>query len=280
EGGFRSAISFPILLTEEPFAMISVFWRNASRVENSSLLALLARQLGHLFTLQRDVADKMVEACELLGITSHELRTPLTAIKGFLKILGNDRYQLSPEEVRQFLSIADLQVDRATRLLDDLVAVSRLDGRRTRLALALVDLATIVEQARLLLVCQYPQRDLAVKCPPLAIKTDGDRLLQILLNLAENALKYSPEDSPATIQVTPRETGVAIAVSNHGGDLTPAEIALIFKKFERLDRHKNQSSGTGLGLYIARALAEILGGRVTAECTNGSTTFTVLLPWR
>lgn len=280
--GIEIGAIVPMIEEDERFGAIAVL-NYAPFFDPLESLDQVGRQVASNLSLKRKLEDAertTRQMNDILASVSHEVRTPLTTVKGFVKMVMDDRYGLTFDESRQYLKIVDGQVDRLIRFLDELLEASRLEGGRIRIISQELDLAREVEDVVKLLISKYPDREVVSDVPEdLCFSSDGDRLAQILLNLLDNALKYSDPGSAVSIQATREPGKIAIAVSNLGSDLSIEELDRVFRKFERLDRHRAELPGNGLGLYITRALVELLGGRIDAASTQGVTVFEVKLPF-
>lgn len=219
---------------------------------------------------------------DYLSVASHELRTPLTAIKGFASILATDGSSLTSESAYQYAHIIDAEADRMIRLVDDILNVSRIDS-----GLMVLERRPVVVSEAVELAVSAAWGPDSAKCerrlePRLAVFADLDRLVCVLVNLLENAKKYANENARITITARHRVASVAdeveIRVWNEGQNFTAGEMALLFKKFSRLDRTRTVARGAGLGLYIARQLIAAMAGRVWIEATAGGPTFAIALP--
>jgi two-component system sensor histidine kinase KdpD len=211
----------------------------------------------------------------LLAAVSHDLRTPLTSIKGLareISELGDERALIIEEEA-----------DRLNRLVSDLLDVARLDGGSLRLDLqvnAVEDLlgATLQQFAGRAERDRIHARLDAPDEMPLG-KFDFVHALRIVTNLVENALKYSPSESPVELSGGLEGTTVVIRVSDVGAGLSPESVDHAFQPFARLDDGAPSVGSAGLGLSIARGLAQAQGGSVEHKPrTGGGSTFTLRLP--
>lgn len=221
---------------------------------------------------------------EFVSTVSHELRTPLTSIKGFADTIlrAGDRLDLSQQ--RRYVGIIKDQADRLTRLVEDLLAVSRLESKRMQLTIRAIDFNDAVQRVNRNLSDKAREHRIVVNVPPglPPVWADADRLEQILTNLIDNAIKYSPPKTTVTVSArdidgTPEM--VEFAVSDQGVGIPEEHLPEIFMKFSRLDNPLvRQTEGTGLGLYITRSLVLALGGQIKVTSSPGNTTFTVQLP--
>jgi two-component system phosphate regulon sensor histidine kinase PhoR len=219
---------------------------------------------------------------DFVSIVSHELRAPLTAIKGFAKTLVMKDEELTPATRREFLSTVNEQAERLARLVDDLLQVSRIDAKRVRIEWSEVDVDETLHD----LVGQFHSKwgsrrlilDTARGLPRL--KADRSKLEEILINLIDNAIKYSPEWTP--VRVTARVTGdeIEVAIADRGFGIAPEDAAQLFQKFQRISTPATRDiGGSGLGLYIVKGLVEAHGGRVWVESVPGAgSTFAFTMP--
>jgi two-component system phosphate regulon sensor histidine kinase PhoR len=221
---------------------------------------------------------------EFVSTVSHELRTPLTSIKGFADTILRAGDRLDTTQQRRYIGIIKDQADRLTRLVEDLLAVSRLESRRLQLTIRALDLEEAVQRVVRNLSDKAEFHQILSRIPQglPQIWADGDRLEQILTNLIDNAIKYSPQDTTITINARTIESTpemVQFSVADQGAGIPPEKIPDIFTKFSRLDDPLvRQTEGTGLGLYITKSLVVALGGTISVSSSPGSTTFTVQLP--
>jgi signal transduction histidine kinase len=215
---------------------------------------------------------------ELIAIVSHEIRSPLTSVKGFTRTLLGRWERFSDEQKRHMLETINADADRVTRLLTELLDVSRIDAGRVRLDRRVTQVAPLVEQV----VDRFAHHDDA---PPIRFRKDDparsfvdrDKLEQIVTNLLENALRHAP-GSPVEVTVGADEDEILISVSDEGAGIHPELHRRIFAKFARGPGDPRRS-GTGLGLYITRGLVEAHGGRVWVDSEPGEgATFHVALP--
>jgi nitrogen-specific signal transduction histidine kinase len=221
---------------------------------------------------------------EFVSTVSHELRTPLTSIKGFADTILRAGDRLDVSQQRRYISIIKDQADRLTRLVEDLLAVSRLESKKLQLTIRALDLADSVQRVTLNLSEKARNHKIVDVIPPglPPVWADADRLEQILTNLIDNAIKYSPTSTTVTVvarDVPGTPEMVEFQVTDQGGGIPQEHLPEIFSKFSRLDNPlTRQTEGTGLGLYITRSLVVALGGQIKVTSEPGSTTFTVQLP--
>lgn len=233
---------------------------------------LTARPAGRREALDRVHGD-------VVATVSHEIRSPLTSVKGFTRTLLTRWDRFSDQQKLALLETIDADADRVTRLLMDLLEVSRIDAGRVKLRRAPLDLGVlaraVVDKARHREEGQGRHLEVHVEGTLPRVHGDADRLEQILTNLVDNALRYAP-DSPVTVTVVASEGGVEVAVADDGPGVTPGLEHAIFRKFGR--GRDDQRAGTGLGLYISRGLIGAHGGRIWLEQRDEGATFRVWVP--
>ena len=221
---------------------------------------------------------------EFVSTVSHELRTPLTSIKGFADTILRAGNRLDASAQRRYIGIIKDQADRLTRLVEDLLAVSRLESRKMQLTIRAINLEEAVQRVCQNLSEKSMRHQLVLKIPPglPAVWADADRLEQILTNLIDNAVKYSPSGTAVTISARAIHQDpelVEFSVSDQGCGISPDSLPQIFNKFSRLDNPlTRQTEGTGLGLYITKSLVVALDGEISVTSEPGATTFIVQIP--
>jgi two-component system phosphate regulon sensor histidine kinase PhoR len=219
---------------------------------------------------------------DFVATVSHELRTPLAAIYGAAVTLRRPDLDLGEEMRGRLLDVVADESDRLAQIVNDVLLASHLDSGQLQLNIETVDAARltshVVEAAKahlpegITLTFQAPKR--------LRVTADEQQLRQVLVNLVENAVKYSPDGGPVKVKLARQERSIRWTVSDRGLGIPPAERRRIFEKFFRLDPNMTRGiGGTGLGLYICRELVRRLDGRIWVEANNGKgSTFVVELP--
>jgi signal transduction histidine kinase len=220
---------------------------------------------------------------EFVATVSHELRTPMAGIYGAAQTLLREDVEFSPEERRTLLEIIADQAVRLTQITEEVLIASRLDSGELPVGRERVDVAELaretVEQIRRHLPEGTTLELEAVPDLPLAF-ADRDRLQQVLVNLLDNAVKYSPGGGRVLLGLAAEPDAVRIAVSDPGLGIPAAEQQRVFEKFYRLDTNLTRAGGgTGLGLYITRELVRRMAGTIELASEPGAgSTFTVELP--
>ena len=246
---------------------------------------VLVVQSGRLRARQEETLQRLRELDEMksdfVAITSHELRTPLAAIRGFVDTLRRRLDDLSPDETREFLEIVDRQTDRLILLVEDLLVVSRIEAGKITLHPEPVDPSTFLGHV-VQGMGEHGDRVRVGAQPglPDSVLVDPKRLGQILKNLLQNALKFSPTEHPVHAEVARFEGGLAFTVTDLGPGIPADELERIFERFHQTDSAATRrSEGAGLGLYITKQLVEAMGGRIEVRSELGAgSTFSVMIP--
>ncbi|MCA1832676.1 MAG: ATP-binding protein [Actinomycetota bacterium] len=232
----------------------------------------------------RDITEqKEMESMQrdFVSIVSHELRSPLTAIKGFAKTLLQRDGELDASSRRDFLTTVNEQSDRLSRLVEDLLQVSRIDARRLRFERQDFDLAAMVGHLTAQFAIKWGNRSIAVDAGAGGIvHADPRKVEEILINLIDNAVKYSLGEAPVTVRIRRAGDLVEVGVEDNGFGIAPEDAANLFQKFQRISTPATRDiGGTGLGLYIVKGLVEAHGGSVWVESVPGNgSTFGFTLP--
>ncbi len=212
---------------------------------------------------------------------SHELQTPLTILKGELEVAL--RSQRSPDEYERILKSALEEIDRIAHLVEGLLLLARADAGVLRMDRRSVDLAQLAEEVYGQAKVLADARSITLRlgpAEPVSIQGDHDRLRRLLLNLVDNGIKYTPVGGQVTLSLARDRERASLQVSDTGIGLAPEEQGRIFERFYRAAETRSKGDrGAGLGLCIARSIAEAHGGKIQVESTPGQgSTFTVLLP--
>jgi signal transduction histidine kinase len=219
---------------------------------------------------------------DFIAITSHELRTPLASIRGFVDTLRRRRHLLRDEEIQEFLAIIQVQADRLSRLVEDLLVVSRLEAGVLTLQPDRTLLASLLSNAVRGLGDTASRIDVREEPElPDEIEVDEQRLTQVLTNLLTNAVKFSPPVARIVLRVGPAaRDSVSFAVTDKGPGIPPDEVERIFDRFHQVGSATNRpAEGAGLGLYITKQLVEMMGGVITVASVVGEgSTFRVTIP--
>jgi PAS domain S-box-containing protein len=240
---------------------------------------------GTVFAFRDLTAERAVETLksDFVSTVSHELRTPLAAIYGAALTLRREDVPLGEPQRSGLLEVIASESDRLARIVNDILWASRLESGTMHTTIERCD---GIELARSVLdaASHYapPSIELELVAPREAplIAADPDKARQVLTNLVDNAVKYSPDGGTVRLEITPDGPVLRFAVSDEGLGVPPSEHRRIFEKFYRLDPDLTRGvGGTGLGLYISRELLERMGGRIWVESSgSGGSRFVAELP--
>ncbi|MDP9304552.1 MAG: HAMP domain-containing histidine kinase [Actinomycetota bacterium] len=248
----------------------------AARAEALSAHRQLLRQNEQLRK-----ADRLKD--EFVALISHDLRTPLTSIMGYLELVLDD--DNLTEEQRGFLNVADRNADRLLRLVNDLLFVARFEAGQLELRPTELDLAAVVRQSVEESGPRAAAGGVELTCEAgevSSVQADKGRMFQLVDNLVSNAIKFTPEGGDVRVSVTPVNGVVRLEVADTGVGIAPEEQDRLFERFFRASTaSEHQIPGTGLGLYITRAIVEAHGGSIAVRSDPGEgTSFCVELPAR
>jgi len=259
-------------LTELDYLLLSVAVNQAVPVMQQTQLLAKLREVNALqdALLEKEHAARMIaedaNATKLsfLAMISHELRTPLTSIKGFTSILLANANQVQPEDRQQFLGIIDEETDKLRELVEQLLDLSRLQAGAMRIAPENIALNTIFDLARprLGILALEHKFELVSLDVPVHVHADSHRIVQVLSNLVQNAVKYSPKHTCITVVASEQGHEVQIDVKDEGIGIPHEEHAKLFEAFHQIDRKLHPSKGAGLGLAICKGLIEAHGGKI------------------
>ena len=282
----------PLVVSGDPVGVLAVQPKNPDRPlaqEQQHLLQALANQIGaSLQNLQlseegqraRVQAETEHLRSALLSSVSHDLRTPLAVITGSASSLLDPEDHLSPEARRELAQDIYSQSERLNRLLSNLLEMTRLSAGKVELKKEFQPLEEVVGAALSRLEKKLEGREMGTDLPedlPM-VPLDSLPMEQVFINLLENALKYTPEDSPIGISAHVRGKFMKVTVSDSGPGLKKGDEERIFEKFYRGEAALSQG-GVGLGLAICRAVVEAHGGRIWAENRpEGGASFCFTLP--
>jgi PAS domain S-box-containing protein len=229
-------------------------WLSVAAVDAGDAVAYTFRDV----TAER-VLDRL--RTEMVAVVSHELRTPLTGAYGAARTLLDRHGELTGDQRHTLLELMVEQTQRLTKILDQILLTSALDTATLNPELAAFDAHEVVDAVLQSVAADDRGRIIVAAPKRIRVKGDLDRLRQVIGNLVDNALKYS--DGPVRIRVCERDLSARFTVADEGPGIPADDRERIFEKFFRLDpAQRSGIGGTGLGLYIARELAQRMGGRI------------------
>ena len=267
----------------EPFTVpVEIHGRN--RVLEVSAAPLDGDEYGYVYVI-RDVTEALTileMKSRFVSIVSHEIRTPLTSLAGSLDLLDAGALGPLPTRAAELISVARISADRLVRLVNDVLDLDRLESQRVTLSprwQTADDL--LVETLRTMQPLAAKHRvTLIAESDDEPVYGDHDRIVQVLLNLVQNAIKFSPVDSAIVMSAHTRADEMIFAVEDEGRGIPPGDLEKVFEPFTQVDTADDRrDSGTGLGLTISRGIVQRHGGRIWAENRNpAGTRFVFSLP--
>jgi len=241
--------------------------------ELGTALNQMAENLGKIETLRK----------ELVANVSHELATPLTSISGYLEAL-RDKVIKGKEPTLKTLVLLKEEADRLTAMVEDLRKLSFVEAHTFRLSLTPVSLKAVMDKIVLKLKPQFEAKKIKLKSTAasglLKVLADEDRLIQILLNLLDNALSFTSKGGKVKISARPKNDFVELTVSDTGIGIAKKDLPHVFERFYRTDKSRSRKTGgTGVGLAIVKELVKAHGGEIQVESKEGKgTKFSFTLP--
>ena len=230
-------------------------------LENARLVATLEESLVHLQEMNRMKDD-------FVASVSHELRTPLTSIQGYVKTIRRKLTKLRPDQLASFLQVVDEQSDHLRELIEDLLIVSRLESNEAQATFKEVSVPNVLREIATEFSSHRASHRIELSLPDLfpTVESDENKVRQIVCNFVDNAMKYTPDGTTVHLRATTMGSDVVIAVEDEGHGI-PAQLhEKVFERFYQVDQSATRSTGgTGLGLYICRRLAEVMGASVDLE---------------
>jgi heavy metal sensor kinase len=241
-------------------------------------LERLSTSLNHMITR---LDDAFQNSKRFVADASHELRTPLTVLSGELEVMAQDK-ELSAEKRERLGSLLE-EVERLVKIVERLFALSRLDAGEAQSEWVRFDLAALVASTADQMALLAEDRRIAVTCvaaTPVMIEGDRARLKQVVVNLVDNAIKYTPEGGAVQIKVKSAGVRAVLEVSDTGAGLAPEDAAHVFDRFFRADKTRSRfPDGAGLGLAIVKSICNAHQGDVEVESSVGKgSCFRVRLP--
>ncbi|GEM_PF-1781606 len=287
----RPRLAVPLVLQDRVIGVVELEGAPGTRyvAAEESLVVSLANQAAlaidnlHLVEEARKVEtlremDRVKR--DLLSTVSHELRTPLSAIKGSVSTLLNFDARLKREQRREFLEMIQDESNHLAELIENLLDMSRLEAGVLRVEQRRVELEPVALQALNRVSTLTDRHKLVLDwCLREPVYADPRRVTQIISNLLENAVKYSPDGGEIVLRAERQGSEAVISVTDHGVGIPPWQLERVFERFHRVDGElARRVGGTGLGLAICKGLVEAHGGRiwVTSELHRGSTFFFTL----
>ena len=270
--------------------------RNESNYGDNKIIrvefSMIRRESGFisgLVAVMHDVTEQEQnerDRREFVSNVSHELRTPLTSMRSYIETLSEGAWQ-DQEMAPRFLKITLDETDRMIRMINDLLDLSRMDNGNLNLNIEMVNFNELVNfvldrfdviiansEKKYRIVREFTQR-------PLFVEVDTDRMIQVIDNIMNNAIKYSPDGGKITVRLMETHNNVILSITDQGLGIPKKDISRIFERFYRVDKARaRKQGGTGLGLAISKEVVKALGGTIWAtSIENYGSTFYISLPY-
>ncbi|MDZ5548191.1 cell wall metabolism sensor histidine kinase WalK [Enterococcus cecorum] len=270
--------------------------RNESNYGDNKIIrvefSMIRRESGFisgLVAVMHDVTEQEQnerDRREFVSNVSHELRTPLTSMRSYIETLSEGAWQ-DQETAPRFLKITLDETDRMIRMINDLLDLSRMDNDNLKLNIEMVNFNELVNfvldrfdviiansEKKYRIVREFTQR-------PLFVEVDTDRMIQVIDNIMNNAIKYSPDGGKITVRLMETHNNVILSITDQGLGIPKKDISRIFERFYRVDKARaRKQGGTGLGLAISKEVVKALGGTIWAtSIENYGSTFYISLPY-
>lgn len=282
-------------LLEKPDELILDFSDDDHQIILHAHFSLIQRESGFisgLVCVLRDVTEQQkidADRRQFVSNVSHELRTPLTSVRSYIEALSDGAWQ-DAELAPKFLKVTEDETDRMIRMINDLLTLSRMDSGTQQLNSELVNINELFNYVlnrfdMILEKDDKPEKNYTIKREftkrDLWVDLDTDRFTQVLDNLMNNAIKYSPDGGVITCRLYETRNKVILSVSDQGLGIPRKDLPHIFDRFYRVDKARSRAQGgSGLGLAISKEVVEALGGQLWAESVyNRGSTFYIALPY-
>ena len=292
ELGLRCRLAAPLFVGPRSVGMISLVRRDprSFTTDEIEFVSLLGRFLGstvqniRAYEAERARVEELRRLSALradfVALVSHELKGPMTAVIGSAKTLQGRWRELTPEQRDSFLTLIDHETNRLADLVTDVLDTSRIEAGQFSYSFRDVDLGELVQESAT--AAESAQDEVRIRSlvhrPLPFVRGDRDRLRQVMTNLLDNAVKYSPAGGEVEVEALAENGRISIEVRDRGPGIASEHHSLIFEKFGRVTG-EHAKPGTGLGLFIARSIAEAHGGSLDVRARGGQgTAFALELP--
>jgi signal transduction histidine kinase len=250
-----------------------------------------ADEFGRLAASFEEMTKQLAELdklkAEFVSVASHELKTPINVVQGYVQLLDEGVYGTLSEQQRGVLQTIETQIEGLTRLVKQLLDVSRFEAGGGKLELRRIQLGRFLDDLERTFQVLALQRSIRFvvrrgETVPNEVSWDADRMNEVLGNLLSNAFKFTPRGGEVDLSIEAIDGSVQLEVRDSGAGIPAEQIPHVFEKFYQADNQKAASAkGSGLGLAIAKGIVEAHGGTITCDSTPGvGTTFSIVLPTR
>ncbi|MGX7030698.1 cell wall metabolism sensor histidine kinase WalK [Vagococcus zengguangii] len=290
--GIDPSYTFRQLVEEENERLIDISEENEEPTILKADFAMIRRESGFisgLVCVLHDVTEQEKserERREFVSNVSHELRTPLTSMRSYLEALSDGAWQ-SEELAPKFINVSLEETDRMIRMITDLLELSRMDNKKLVLQKELVNLNEmfkfVIERFEMMIMSQNLNYTIKREFTgrTIWIDADSDKMIQVLDNIMNNAIKYSPDGGQITCSLLETHNNVIISITDQGMGIPRRDLRRVFDRFFRVDKARSRAmGGSGLGLAISKEVIQSHGGTIWAESEEGKgSTFIISLPY-
>ncbi|MCO5951059.1 PAS domain-containing sensor histidine kinase [Mucilaginibacter flavidus] len=227
-----------------------------------------------------DQKKEMERKDEFIGIASHELKTPLTSLKGYLQLISSYKRDELPPAVKQYIEKANTSLNKLQRLINDLLDVSKIQAGKLEYAFIRFNITFLIKACIENAEHIHPDNNFIIRDgKDYTVNGNPERLEQVVMNLINNAVKYSPQNKDVIIHISDHNDSVRVSVTDFGIGLSAEQQERIFERFYRVEDKKYTTSGLGMGLYISAEIITYHNGSIDVESEAGKgSTFYFELP--
>ncbi len=283
---FQASVALPLLVNKQIIGILMIGEKlsgDSFSRDDLEALELIGSQTASSIEKAKFYEEDKLKS-EFISIASHELLSPTAAIEGYLSMVLDEKMKITKDQQNQYVKRAYDSSRRLADLVKDLLSISRIESGKIKIAPVAMDVVAIVEQAIDELKVMAKEKNLVLTFTPPSGKipkviADPDRIMQVCINLINNAIKYTPKGT-VTVNVENRQATVLVSVTDSGIGISKEDQEHLFEKFHRIDNPATAGiMGTGLGLYIVKNIITLLHGemKVKSEAEKGST-FSFSLP--
>lgn len=291
DAGIRAYMKLPLIARNQTFGVLAVGLAQSNRwytADDVTMMRDVAWRMAIALDnaqLYKTAQQAVKERDAFLSVASHELKTPLTALHGFVQLLArrlNKQGSIAPDQLRHALVRLDQQTNKLKRLISQLLDISRLEARGLTLELQNVDLIELANRTTELMQALTQRHTIRINAAgEILMLADADRLEQVLMNLLDNAIKYSPNGGQIDVEISTQVANIVrICVRDFGVGIPKDRRDHIFERFYQA-HGDGYLGGLGLGLYVCGEIVGLHGGTIAVEFPNdGGTQFVIDLPHR
>ena len=274
-----AAIALALYFTKGTTDRLKVLMENTHRLASGEPLkppVSGSDEIAELDDVFRQMAKALAESeahkQELIAIVTHELRSPLTSVQGVLTLIGTGTYGYLNEAGEEKLEVADRSITRLIDLINDLLDIEKMKTGKLEIVPVPISISDVLKRSTDSMRTLAAQKQITIEVQDCGVQVmgDRDRLVQVLINLISNAIKFSPEKSVIVVSSTETAGAVEVRVIDQGPGIPDKYKGAIFERFEQLENDTKDKRGTGLGLAICKAIVEQHGGSIGVASDDGN----------